>query len=84
MYDPAKSSLCDITECRAALRKPSAGATSMEEMASRIVRDLYEHPKDTAIGTKACARVRFFKTHPGEPLTKTPKSEKSTPQVSRE
>ena len=81
MYDPAKSSLCDITECRAALRKPSAGAISMEEMAGRIVRDLYEHLKDKAIGTKACALVRFFKS--SEPLTQTPKSEKSTPQVSR-
>jgi len=53
----------------------------MEEMAGRIVRDLYEHLKDKAIGTKACALVRFFKS--SEPLTQTPKSEKSTPQVSR-
>jgi len=83
VFDPAKSSLRDMTECRAALRKPSAGATSMEEMAGRIVRDLYEHLKDKAIGTKACALVRFFKTHPGEPRTKTPKSEKSTAQESR-
>lgn len=83
MYDPVKSSLRDMTEFLAALRKPSAGATSMEEVTGRIVRHLYEHLKDTAIGTKACALVRFFKTHPGEPLTKTPKIEKSTAQVSR-
>ena len=83
MYDPVKSSLRDMTECRAALGKPSAGATSIEEVASRIVRDFYKHLKDMAIAPKACALVRFFKTHPGEPRTRTPKSEKSTAQVSR-
>jgi len=68
MYDLSKFSLRDMTECGAFLRKVGAGAGTMEEVANRIVRHLYEHLADKRTGEKSCVLVRFFKTHPYEGL----------------
>jgi hypothetical protein len=67
MYDLTNFTLSDMTACGAALRKLSAGACSMEEVARRIVRYFFDHLHD-ARGARACALVRFFKTHPYKDL----------------
>lgn len=64
MYDLSQFSLKEMTECGAALRKLGAGATSLEEVANRAVRYLYEQLRVSGDGRPACALVRFFKTHP--------------------
>ncbi len=63
MYDLTNFTLGDMTACGAALRKLSDGAGTMEEVADRIVRHLYEGLRDGPGGPRACALVRFFKTH---------------------
>ena len=68
MYDLTSFSLRDMTECGAALRKLGSGASSMEEVANRIVRYLYEQFVDKQSGEKSCALVRCFKTLPFEQL----------------
>jgi hypothetical protein len=67
MYDLTNFTLSDMTACGAALRKLSAGARTMEEVARRIVRYFFEHLHD-ARDARACALVRFFKTHPYDDL----------------
>ncbi len=64
MHDLTRFSLGDMTTCEAALRTVGAGARSMEEVASRIVRYLYDNLTGEVPGERACALVRFFKTHP--------------------
>jgi len=64
MYDLTKFTLRDMTECGAALRNLSVGAGSMEEVANKIVRYLYDYLIDRQTGEKSCALVRFYKTHP--------------------
>jgi hypothetical protein len=68
MYDLTRFSLRDMAECGAFLRKIGAGASSMEELATRIVRYLFEQLADKHTGVKSCVLVRFFKTHPYEGL----------------
>jgi hypothetical protein len=46
-----------------ALRRAVRGCESLEAAASRVVEYLYEHSVD-ARGTRSCALVRFYKTHP--------------------
>jgi hypothetical protein len=46
------------------LREIGKGAKNMQEAADRIVRHLYECLISAETGHKACALVRFFKTHP--------------------
>jgi hypothetical protein len=67
MYDLTNFTLSDMTACGAALRKLSAGARSMEEVARRLVRYFFEELHD-ARGGPVCALVRFFKTHTYENL----------------
>jgi hypothetical protein len=62
MHDLTRFSLRDMTDCAAALRKLDAGAKSMEEVATRIVRYLHEHFIDQKSGERACALVRLFVT----------------------
>ncbi len=62
-HDLSFFSLKDMAECGAVLRNIGAGAASMEETAERITRYLYEKLSDRETGGKACALVRFFKTH---------------------
>jgi hypothetical protein len=77
MYDLTRFALSDLAACGAALRKLGAGAASMEEVANRVVRHLYDElgdpdapllpssaAREEARGGRACALVRLFKTHP--------------------
>ncbi len=57
-------SLKDMVEFSAALRQTGSGASSMEEVAERIVHYLLKNLTDKKTGEKACVLVRFFKTHP--------------------
>lgn len=61
-YDLTRFSLADMTACGAALRKTGQDASSMEEAAASVVRHLYEGMRG-ADGERACAMVRFYKTH---------------------
>ena len=54
----------DMVECTARLRRLGQGAGSMEEAAGRIVTYLYDDFADRHSGQRACALVRFYKTHP--------------------
>ncbi len=63
MYDLTAFSLKDMATCGAALRRLDENAASMEEVANRMVRYLYDHLVD-AQGERATALVRFFITRP--------------------
>jgi hypothetical protein len=63
MFDLANFTLRDMTELGSVLRKLDQGAQSMEEVANRVVRHLYQHLGDADTGAHSCALVRFFKTH---------------------
>ena len=52
-----------MTELGVVLRRLGEGAQSMEEVANRVVRTLYERLVDPDTGKRSCALVRFFKTH---------------------
>jgi len=67
MYNVAKFTMRDMTECGNELRKFGAGSTSMEETANKIVNFLYEN-LGTESNEKAFALVRLFKTHAYEDL----------------
>jgi hypothetical protein len=62
-YDLSAFSLQDMTRCGAELRKQSADASSMEEVADKVVRLLHEKLR-TPSGERACALVRTFVTLP--------------------
>jgi hypothetical protein len=64
MYDLTNFTLRDMTACGAALRKLGEGARTLEEVAGRTVRYLYEQLTEGPNGPRMCALVRFFKTHP--------------------
>lgn len=64
MHDLGDFSLRDMAECTARVRRLGDGAGSMEEAAGRIVTYLYEDLTDQRNGQRACALVRFYKTHP--------------------
>ena len=55
-------SLRDMTDCSSCLRKLGDGAETMEAVAEKTVRYLYEN-FDDGQGGRACALVRLFKTH---------------------
>ncbi|MBI1877823.1 MAG: hypothetical protein HYR94_06285 [Chloroflexi bacterium] len=57
-----------MTECGIALRKLGSQAKSMEEAANKMVRYIYEHFVDRQTDQRACALVRFYKTHPYQEL----------------
>jgi hypothetical protein len=67
-HDIANFTIRDMTECGKFLRESATGAESMEEVAGRIVRHLYDTMIDGLTGERACALVRFFKTHSYEHL----------------
>jgi hypothetical protein len=63
-YDLTRFTLREMTLCGQAMRWSAAGATSMEEVANRVVCHLYDNLVDGQRGgARACALVRFFKTH---------------------
>ncbi len=64
MYDIRRFNLSDMTACGAVLRKLAANARSMEDVANKAVRHLYDEMVDGATGQRAMSQVRFFKTHP--------------------
>lgn len=64
MFDLRKFTLRDMSELGSALRRLGDGAHSMEEVANRVVRYLYDHLIDGDTGSPCCGLIRFFKTHP--------------------
>lgn len=70
MYDLTNFTQNDMHHCALKFRNMSAGAKSMEEVANRMVRHLYENCVDPRTGRPACALVRCFKTHPYRGLAK--------------
>jgi hypothetical protein len=59
MYDLTRFALSDMTECGAALRKLGRDAESMEEVANRIVRHLYDQFLDPQTGEQSCVLVDY-------------------------
>src|SRR6185436_17737108 len=64
MYDLAHFTLSDMTRCGVELRKLGANATSMEEVAARVVNLLYDELQTPPNGSRVCALVRTFVTLP--------------------
>lgn len=64
MHDLSDFALSDMTACSAALRRMDAEVGSLEAVARRIVRYFHENLSDGRTGERACAMVRFYKTHP--------------------
>lgn len=67
-YDLSRFSLGDMTRCGIELRRAGVGAASMEEVADRIVRYLYERLGDSSRQARACALARVFITLPFDAL----------------
>lgn len=63
MYDLKSFSLKEMTECGIILRNIGAGAKSMDEVADRIVRYLFDKFTGQEAGLHDFALVRLFKTH---------------------
>ena len=68
MYDLTRFGLKEMTVCGASLRDLGGGADSMEHVAARIVRHLYERVTEGPSNARALALVRFYKTHGYEAL----------------
>lgn len=64
MYDISSFALSDMIQCSTTIRSLGKNATSMEEVANRLVCYLYEHLHCASTGEPACALVRYYKTHP--------------------
>ncbi|MCX5828724.1 MAG: hypothetical protein NTV58_12115 [Deltaproteobacteria bacterium] len=67
-YDVTNFTIREMTECGRAMRTMGVGASSMEEVAGRIVRYLHDTLIDGQTGARACSLIRFFKTHAYEYL----------------
>lgn len=52
-----------LSECTNALRTMGGGASSMEEVANRMVDYLYDHLLHQATNDRVCTLIRLFKTH---------------------
>ncbi|MBI4781138.1 MAG: hypothetical protein HY785_07410 [Oscillatoriophycideae cyanobacterium NC_groundwater_1537_Pr4_S-0.65um_50_18] len=63
MFDLRNFANKDMNDCAITLRNMDANAHSMEEVAERMVRYLYENLIDPHTGEPACALVRFFRTY---------------------
>ena len=61
-YDLASLTLSAMTQLGATLRRIGAGSNSVEEVAQRVVRLLYDELLDPATGAKACVLARFYFT----------------------
>lgn len=62
MFNLSRFTLHDMTELGTVLRQLGGDAQTMQQVADRTVRLLYENLTD-ANGARSCALVRFFKTH---------------------
>jgi hypothetical protein len=63
MHDLERFGVSDIAACGAELRRIGTMADSMEDAADGFVRYLYDNLVEGTRGARACALVRFFKTH---------------------
>jgi len=63
MYSLTRFTLREMTECGATLRKLGLGASSMEDVANKLVSYFYHQFRDPETGESTLALVRFFKTH---------------------
>jgi len=63
-YDLANLPLSEMTQLGVALRKIGVGATSVEDVAERVVRLLYDEFRDSTTAERACVLVRFYFTTP--------------------
>lgn len=61
-YDLASLTLSAMTQLGSALRRIGAGASSVEEVAQRVVKLLYDELIDSATGAKAIVLARFYFT----------------------
>jgi len=68
MYDLTRFTQEDLGRCGEALKGLGADASSMEEVANRITRHLFDNTINPDNNEKACGLVRFYKTHPYEDL----------------
>ena len=64
MYDLTRFTQSEATECGNALRALGSAASSMETAANNIVQHLYNNIIYLETNEKACALIRFYKTHP--------------------
>jgi len=64
MYDLTQFGDEDMYNCALTLRSLDKGAQNIEDVATRMVRYLYENLIDAQTGDSACALVRFFMTCP--------------------
>ena len=64
MYSLEDFSKADMCRCSVDLRNQEDGSKTMEETANRVVRYIYDKFVAQDTSQKACALVRFFKTHP--------------------
>lgn len=67
-FDLINFTIRDLTECGKTLRQMGERADSMEEVSNKVVQYLYDSLVDGQSGERACALVRFFKTHDYENL----------------
>ena len=68
MYSISGFSLADMTRCGSELRTMGENASSMEQVADKIVRSLYDRVVEEDTGARRLSLVRLFKTHPYEDL----------------
>ena len=73
MYSLSEFSLADMTRCGSKLRKMGENASSVEQVADKIVRSLYDRVVEEDTGARRLSLVRLFKTHPYEDLDPEPK-----------
>jgi hypothetical protein len=63
MYNLETFTKADMCRCAVTLRNMDESVKSMEETSDRIVRYIYDNFVEQRTGERACALVRFFKTH---------------------
>ena len=63
-FDLTNFGLAEMLQCGRGMRSAAAGARTMQGVATAVTGFLREHCVDPATGTRACALVRFYKTHP--------------------
>ena len=64
MHDLTRFTQSEATECGNALRALGSAASSMETAANNIVQHPYNNVINSETNEKACALIRFYKTHP--------------------
>ena len=69
MYSLETFSKVDVSHCAVALRNLEYDSKTMEDVANRIVRHIYDNFLDPTTGQREFALARFFKTHPYRELS---------------